>query len=191
MKAFDFSLFLEPLLRVDADLLSVREIYLRGPSPHTLLQMAHCCCFVTSNTPPLFLMPPPHSYRFPSGNGSWERRRDGWCCFELWHVSMWGIPLLFINNWPGPSVGAIYRADYCFARTPELYFFASHYLTESLISVKLFINSLTSGWFSLPQNRSDTRSLANIDTQSVHGVCSHLCFPASLPNGFKPLFKHI
>lgn len=58
MKAFDFSLFREPLLRVDADLLSVREIYLRGPSPHTLLQMAHCCCSVTSNTPPLFLMPP-------------------------------------------------------------------------------------------------------------------------------------
>lgn len=58
MNAFDFSLFLEPLLRVDADPLSVREIYLRGPSPHTLLKMAHSFCFVTSNTPPLLLMPP-------------------------------------------------------------------------------------------------------------------------------------
>lgn len=74
----------------------------------------------------------------------------------------------------------------------QLYFFASpDYLTENLISVKLFINSLTSGSFGLPQNRSDTRRLVNPDTQNVHPISSHLPFPSSLPNGFEPLFKHI
>lgn len=52
------------------------------------------------------------------------------------------IPLLFINNWPGPSVGAIYRADCCFAREHkllELYFFAfSDYLTENHIKFSFY-----------------------------------------------------
>lgn len=41
MKAFDFLLFLEPLLAVDVDLLRVREIYLGRHSPHTRLKMTH------------------------------------------------------------------------------------------------------------------------------------------------------
>lgn len=79
--------------------------------------------FLTSNTPFPFHS---HSHHLPLGNGSWDGRRDGWCCFELWHVSMQVTPLLFINNWPGPSVGAIYRADYRFAKEHkllQLYFF--------------------------------------------------------------------
>lgn len=58
----------------------------------------------------------PHPHHLPLGSESWEGKRDGWCCFEPWHVSMQVIPLLFINNWPGPTVGAIYGADCCFAK---------------------------------------------------------------------------
>lgn len=55
------------------------------------------------------------------------------------------IPLLFIDNWPGPSVGAIFRADCCFAKEHkllEIYFLSffvhpNEKLTEGLVSIKL------------------------------------------------------
>lgn len=70
MKAFDSSLFLEPLLHVDADLISVREIYLRRPSPHTTLSVS------LPLTPHLFsfcppLLPPPLGRRELSAKERW------------------------------------------------------------------------------------------------------------------------
>lgn len=103
----------------------------------------------------------PHSHHLPLGNESLDVGKDGWCCVELWRVSMQVIPLLFINNWPEPSVKAIYRGDFRFAKEHKLFGFHLAQLerwknkapTEGLVSMTLLMKHLTSGrFFFLPQN---------------------------------------
>lgn len=60
------------------------------------------------------------------------------------------IPLLFIDNWPGPSVGAIYRADCsCFAQTLRgflsFFVYSNENITEGLAFVKL--QKVVALWF--------------------------------------------
>lgn len=122
---FDFLLFLVPVsfLLMLHVCVSESAAYTGTHSPHTLLKMTdfsvmHLFFFFllycpSSSFPILF---PPQPSPLPLGDGSCDGRRDGWCYFELWHV----IPLLFINNWPAPSAGPIYRADFCFAKKHKL-----------------------------------------------------------------------
>lgn len=84
--------------------------------------------------------PPPHQ-PFPRAIVAETKRKDGWCCFELWHVSMQVNPLLFINNWPGPSVPAIYRADCCFAREHKRWERYSSTFPHSENHMNSFLNS--------------------------------------------------
>lgn len=75
------------------------------------------------------------------------------------------IPLLFINNWPAPSVEAIYRADCCFDKECKLLERALVYTAEDSVFIKL----LTSCWFSFAhKHRSDITAGVN-----VYGIVSN------------------
>lgn len=162
-----FHIFFEALYKITRDFLLFLEPLLPAPgshSPHTLQTMTDPCVLQVS--PPLTLQPPPpptilypHSHHFPLGNKSRDGRKDGWCYFELWHVSMQVIPLLFINNWPAPSVEAIYRADCCFDKECKLLERALVYTAEGSVFIKL----LTSCWFSFAlKHRSDITAGVNV-----------------------------
>lgn len=137
--------------------------------------------FITS--PSFSLLAPPTHQPFPWVIVAETKRKDGWCCFELWHVSMQVNPLLFINNWPGPSVPAIYRADCCFAREHkrwELYFST---FPDSENHMNSFLNSAS-------DKPLDLRRLhAQIVAWGIRRKPSSLS--RSLSESSKPAFKSI